>query len=79
MLTGREVSSRQLSVPGSANGGWQAGKMELVAERVKGVKASGAFWRAWGLGMVGGFLSPEGVNGLYETLVIGVGVCHRLG
>ena len=33
------------------------------------VKARGAFWRAWGLGMAGGFLSPKGAKGLYETLV----------
>jgi len=32
-------------------------------------KASGAFWRAWGLGMRGGWLSAAGAKGLWEALV----------
>ena len=42
---------------------WNGRRTELLK------KAAGAFWRAWGLGMRGGWLSSAGAKGLWETLV----------
>jgi hypothetical protein len=72
VLEGREVpvvtSYRYLGVrlvPGR-RGKWKERRKELM------VKARGAFWRAWGLGMAGGWLSARGAKGLWETLVLSV-------
>jgi hypothetical protein len=69
VLDGREVpivtSYRYLGVrlvPGR-RGKWTERREELMT------KARGAFWRAWGLGMAGGWLSARGARGLWETLV----------
>ena len=42
---------------------WKLRRGELLA------KARGAFWRAWGLGMEGGFLSAKAARGLWGGLV----------
>lgn len=69
VLDGREVpivtNYRYLGmrlVPGR-RGRWAERRRELMT------KARGAFWRAWGLGMSGGWLSARGARGLWETLV----------
>ena len=68
-LVGREVpvveSYRYLGVRMVSKGRsrWRVRREELLA------KARGAFWRAWGLGMAGGWMSARGAKGLWETLV----------
>ena len=68
-LTGREVPVvehyRYLGVRlmAGGRGRWMMRRDELLT------KARGAFWRAWGLGMSGGWLSAKGARGLWETLV----------
>jgi hypothetical protein len=48
----------------SGKGGrWKVRREELLT------KARGAFWRAWGLGMAGGWISARAAKGLWETLV----------
>ena len=46
-----------------STGGWELRRNEML------VKARGAFWKAWGLGMGGGWLSPLASKGLWETMV----------
>ena len=48
---------------GGRKGRWKVRREEMLA------KARGAFWRAWGLGMAGGWLSASGARGLWQTLV----------
>ena len=66
-LGGREVEVvkdyRYLGVRLMARGGWALRRKELLA------KSRGAFWRAWGLGMAGGYLSPKAARGVWDTLV----------
>lgn len=45
---------------------WKLRREELL------VKSRGAFWRAWGLGMAGGWLSPRAARGLWGSLVCSV-------
>jgi hypothetical protein len=72
VLEGREVpvvvTYRYLGVRlvTGRRGKWNERRKELL------VKARGAFWRAWGLGMAGGWLSAKGAKGLWETLVLSV-------
>ena len=66
-LLGRDVQVvqdyRYLGVRLMGRGGWTLRRKVLLA------KARGAFWRAWGLGMGMGFLSPKAARGLWGTLV----------
>jgi len=67
MLNGIRVpvvdNYKYLGVRLVSTGGWKLRRDDMLT------KARGAFWKAWGLGMGGGWLSPLAAKGLYETMV----------